>query len=44
MPTRNNCENFVGRVIRLQGCVSEESWFDSRLGKTYFSRVKAEGA
>jgi hypothetical protein len=42
--TSNNCECFVGLAIRLQGCVSEESWFDTLLGKTYFSTDTAEGA
>jgi len=44
MPTRNNCKCFLGLAIRLQGCVSEESWFDTLLGKTYFSTDTPEGA
>jgi len=42
MLTRNNCEYFVGLAIRLQGYVSEESWLDTLLGKTYFSTDTAE--
>lgn len=44
MSKRNNCECFVVLAIGLQGCVSEESWFDTLLGKTYSSTDTAEGA